>query len=77
MMSLQLFMSLCCLILIVVDGSPSVAHRCSDPSNTLFSVVRVVMLVMRERQVSMCSGIKFSIQPRLSDVSYPRAREEM
>jgi hypothetical protein len=47
-MSLQSLVPLCCLSLIVVDGSPGVAHRCFDPSNILFSLVRVVMLVMWE-----------------------------
>jgi hypothetical protein len=72
--SLQSLVPLCCLILIVVDGSPGVAYRCFDPSKTLFSLVRVVMLVMWEWQVLMCSGMIVSIQPRLFDVSCPLAR---
>lgn len=73
-MSLQSFVPLCCLILFVVDGSPGFAHRCFDPSDTMFPVVRVAMLVMQEWQVLMCSGIVVSIQPRLFNVSCPRAR---
>jgi hypothetical protein len=76
-MSLQSLVPLCCLILIVVDGSPDVAHRCFDPSNILFLLVCVMMLVMWEWQVLMCSGIIVSIQPRLFDVLCPPPEDEM